>query len=341
MLSLISSLLVSPASPKREGYGAGVSSELFRFLQAELPFALGPADGRWLVRREGDGEVERVLVLRTIGARRSDEPSRRKRPVASASAEQLDPIETSVQVTRATIIDAATLPRDDADAWLSAVDPQTAVQDTFRWLNRLLHAYRIAAVDPYVEELGAEHALALRAGYGEGEHVADGRWLRAISLPSPPLRRRSKRRESNRDARTQERLAALLGGRLRSLLCEELALRARRDLDEGRTRVAAVELERAYAAALVELTDTPATAAYVVLVDAGAVASELGQTLAERVAELREVKPQVTETAVAALSTGRPFDAVEAALATDLKRLEDALLVRVASLLHEGAAQGA
>ena len=50
-----------------------------------------------------------------------------------------------------------------------------------------------------------------------------------------------------------ERVAAVLGGRDVALACEELALRARGDLDHGRVREAALQLSVALDAALAEL----------------------------------------------------------------------------------------
>ena len=53
--------------------------------------------------------------------------------------------------------------------------------------------------------------------------------------------------------RPQERFAALLAGRDAALACELLALRARVDLDHGREREAALQLEAALAAGRAEL----------------------------------------------------------------------------------------
>jgi hypothetical protein len=113
----------------------------------------------------------------------------------------------------------------------------------------MLFAHRIATATPHIHEVSPVQALMLRAGYGEGEQVADGLWRDARELVLS--RRRSGRRASV--LRPQERLAVLLSGRGRALLCEELALRARLDLDAGRLALATLELERAYAAALREL----------------------------------------------------------------------------------------
>src|SRR5207245_2273963 len=73
--------------------------------------------------------------------------------------------------------------------------------------------------------------------------------------------------------RPQERLAALLGGRTTMLVCEELALRARADLDHARIVHAAIQLDAAFAAALAELR------------------AEGRQDLAIRLAELDKLRP--------------------------------------------------
>ena len=89
----------------------------------------------------------------------------------------------------------------------------------------------------------------MRVGFGEGEQVADGRWVKALELPA--RRARAPRRDAA--LRPQERLGALLGGRDAVLACEELALRARQDVDAGRRREAALQLDAALTAALAEL----------------------------------------------------------------------------------------
>jgi hypothetical protein len=164
--------------------------------------------------------------------------------------------------------------------------------------------------------------LVVRAGWGEGEQVAYGRWLHARELPwrEPRARRRSAA------LRPQERLTVLLGARGKALVCEELALRARLDLDHGRLSHAALELEQAYAAALVELPQE----------DRGA--------LTVRIAELAQLRAGVLRAARAALADDAPPDPSErtAPVTSDaaepdeeqvrhaLERLEAALRARTA-----------
>ena len=147
-------------------------------------------------------------------------------------------------------------------------------------LNRVLYAHRIATADPHTHEVAPAQALVIRAGWGEGEQLADGHWGHALELPWAPTKRAQRRAAA---LRPQERLAELLGARTRELLCEELALRARLDLDQGRLAHAAVELDAALAAALGELD------------------AEANPALAPRLDELRALRPGVSAVAQAAL----------------------------------------
>ena len=87
-------------------------------------------------------------------------------------------------------------------------------------------------------------------GYGAGEEVADGPLTRGARAAGAARARGARRSAA---LRPQERLAALLSGRDAALACEELALRARGDLDAGRSREAALGLRPALEAALAEL----------------------------------------------------------------------------------------
>jgi hypothetical protein len=173
-------------------------------------------------------------------------------------------------------------------------------------LNRVLHLHRAATADPHVREVRREQAVVARVGYGDGEQVAEGRWRRAIELPAgrPPRRTAA--------LRPGERLAALLGGRDAALACEELALRARQDVDAGRRREAALQLDVALTAALAELQPWAPRA-----------------DLAARLTELRELQIRVRAAAQAALEGGID-DEADAAVRHALDRLEAALRARTA-----------
>jgi hypothetical protein len=103
-----------------------------------------------------------------------------------------------------------------------------------------------------------------------------------------------------------------MGARTSMLLCEELALRARLDIDQGRLRHGAHELDRALALAVGELRE------------------EGRQDLALRVAELEKLAGEVSEQARASLPPGNG-EPEEEMLAHALERLEAALRARAAS----------
>jgi hypothetical protein len=283
--------------------------QLFLFIQMEFPWALGPPDGRYLMRPRPDAEPERVVVLGTLGAARisttrraSARRRRRARPHAT-------PEPAPVTTARATIVDPIPLSAErQAQAWLADLDAERESLAAAAVLNRVLHAHRIASADPYVHEVSPGQALVIRAGWGEGEQVADGHWLHARELPFPATHKQ--RRVAA--LRPLERLAELLGGRGETLLCEELALRARLDLDQERLAHASVELGAAYAAALGELR------------------GEGRQDLSIRIAELQQLRAGVALQARAALpnSGAKPEEEI---VRHALERLEATLRARTAA----------
>jgi hypothetical protein len=301
-----------------------MGERLFIFVQMEFPWVLGPPDGRYLLRGEDDGEPERVVVLDTLAAGRLAGGRERKGARASLlrrpSGPVLDPEPEPelVATTRVTVIDPVSLSAENqARAWLGDLDGERDVLATVATINRVLHSHRIASADPYVHEVSPAQALAIRAGWGEGEQVADGRWQHAHALTWKRDGRGAGGhlrggRARSRALRPQERLAELLGARDPALVCEELALRARSDLDHGRSRHAALELDRALAAARIELR------------------AETRPDLAIRIAELEQLHAGVAEQAETALTqdvSGLDVETVTHAL----ERLEAALRARSAA----------
>jgi hypothetical protein len=285
-----------------------VAERLFLFVQLEFPWELGPPDGRYLLRGRPEREPEHVVVLNTLGAARRVEGMLRGRRRTRPHPVAPEPEPTPVALTRATVIDPEAVASDaQAQAWLRALDPERETLAATEVLGRVLHAYRIATADPYIHEPSPARALAIRAGWGEGEQVADGHWRQAMALPwrEPRAHRRVAA------LRPQERLSVLLGAREEALLCEELALRARRDLDQGRLAHARVELRSAYTAAVSELE------------------SEGRPDLAPRVAELRELSRDIVPQSDPATPTSRLAD--EQAVRHALERLEAALRARSAA----------
>jgi hypothetical protein len=302
---------------------------LFLFVQLEYPWLLGPPDGRYLLRSDADADPERVVVLGRLAAERAPERAARapllRRGGRRRALSPTTPAPAPVPTARVTIVDPVPLSAErQAQAWLDGVDPEKEADAAVAVLNRILHLYRLSAADPHVSEVSAAQALVIRLGWGEGEQVADGHWLYARELAPTPNARGSSSparltgRRSGRGAALghEIRFAGMLGGRTAALLCEELALRARLDLDQGRLRHAAIELDRALASAAREL------------------AGENHHDLALRVAELEKLHRGVSEQAALALApdgTAAPSGGLDGeALGHALGRLEAALRARAA-----------
>ncbi|MCW3011545.1 MAG: hypothetical protein JWO90_1949 [Solirubrobacterales bacterium] len=278
---------------------------LFRFVQAEYPWVLGPSDGRYVLRGHA-GVPAYVLMLATLGAveRRGLAGRRRRKPKAVEPEPGAVPVATS----RATLVAATPfVSHADAERWRAEVDVEAEAAAGLRELNRVLHAHRVAASDPYVREVSREGALVIRVGVGEGEPLAHGHWSSAVEVP-PPVP------EKGRAAvlRPQERLAAVLGGRDVALACEELALRARGDLTAGRPREAALQLRIALECALAELAPWADR-----------------EAIAHRISALREERATVAAAANTAINGGLDEDSAEE-VERVLTLLESALRARTA-----------
>jgi Fe2+ transport system protein FeoA len=270
----------------------------------EVPWALGPPDGRYLVR--GDGAPTHVLVLATLGA-----PERRELARKGQRNAPPEPYPSPVTTGRATVIGvgAPFENKERAAGWLSGAGEEDLAAD-LAVLNHALDAYRVASADPYLPPVGREHVLVARIGFGAGEQVAAGHWTEARELiPEAPRRRR------RRMLAPEGRLAGILTGRQPMLVCEQLALRARLDLDQGREREAALQLQIALDAALAEIelqTDH----------------FHLG--LEQRLAELGAQRDAVAHAAQAALAGDLDPAELETVRFT-LGRIESALRARAAA----------
>jgi hypothetical protein len=277
----------------------------FRFSQVEYPWAFGPPDGRYLLRPPGappDAAPAHVLALTTLGA-----PERRRR-LGSKKIRQAEPEPEPTPVTtgRATIIEVAD-PLEDleaARAWLSGAG-EDELDAGLEILNRALHSFRLVMADPYLHPVGRGQALVARIGFGAGEQVADGLWTDARELVALEGRQRR-----SKVLQPQARLAGALTGREHALVCEELVLRARLDLDYGREREATLQLLVALDAALAELPSDPTA-----------------DVLERRIDELAGLREGVVEAAQAALA-GPLTDAGSETVSFTLGRLEAALRAR-------------
>ena len=279
-------------------------TSLFRFSQFEFPWLLGPPDGRYLLRAADaapDSAPTHVLVLATLGA-----PERRKRLQRPQRQAQPEPEPTPVSTARATVIDVAEPFADagTAKSWLAG-SGETELAEDLAVLNRALRGFRLVTADPYLNVVRREQALVARIGWGAGEQVADGQWSEATELDARPGRERRLK-----VLQPQARLAAMMNGRERPLVCEELTLRARLDFDHGHDREAALQLLVALDAAVAELPGDP-----------------VAESLAERVSELRGLRDGVTAVAQSALA-GPLSPEQHETVAHGLGRVEAALRAR-------------
>jgi len=223
-------------------------------VQLEFAGTLAVADGRYLARDGDENGAQSVLVVETLGA--PSPPARRRRRAREAEP-GVEP--SPLPLTRVTAVRAFE-PFDsegDAARWLGGASEaedmvDALVAEATGLLSRALHAQATAGADPYVNELTAERAVAVRIGYGGGEEVAAGRFRVAhdVDVWATGASRGRRRAE---ELRPQERVAAILAGRERIDACETLLLRARADLDAGRMREAALQLQVGLGALLIEL----------------------------------------------------------------------------------------
>jgi hypothetical protein len=243
-----------------------------------------------------------VIVFATLGAVERRRLARlRKQREAPAQPEP-----TPVSTGRATVIDVDQRLTDMTQArdWLRGAGEEELIRG-LEVLNRALQAFRLVTADPDLHTVSRRQALVARVGFGAGEEVADGLWTdaRELSLADGRPRR-------SRVLEPQARLAAVLAAREQSLACEELALRARQDLDHGREREGALQVMVALDAAVAELTRDPAALA-----------------LADRLTDLRGQREAVATAAQSALS-GALTSTERDAVASALQRIESALRAR-------------
>jgi hypothetical protein len=279
-------------------------TSVFRFAQVELPWALGPADGRYLIRRPEDppdAPPSHVLVLATLGApeRRLIERRKRRRDAPP------EPEPAAVVTGRATVIDVGhPLSVDDARRWLADAGEEDLERE-LEVLNRALHVFRVVTADPYMHTIARRQALVARIGFGAGDEVAEGLWSEAQELIVSERRRRR-----SVALQPQAQLSAVLTGKDEVLACQELILRARFDLDHGRMREAALQVLVALDAAIAELAGDSTT-----------------PRMSERLDELRGRRDAAAQAGQAALSGPLGEDDVESVEFT-LKRLEAAFRAR-------------
>lgn len=193
--------------------------------------------------------------MKTLGAELKREGlarlslGRRHSPRPAGEDEAPEP----VSVTRVTVIRGAPFADSgSAHDWLARCrDAATAdgeVGEALRLLNRAIHAHRVSAADPYAADVARARARRVRIGYGSGDELVEGRSREAYDLPAD-MARRSRRRM----LAPEEQVAKILGGRRSTHPSEDLLLRARLDLDQGRSREAALQARAAHYALTAEV----------------------------------------------------------------------------------------
>ena len=160
---------VAPVEVRDQGQAAagppGRLTPLFRFAQVELPWALGPADGRYVVRGHA-AEPEHVVVLRTLGA-----PQRhRLRGRRAARRPSRSPPRRAVTTSRATVIAAEPFPRRRRrpSAGCRRADVPAEAAAAVAVLERVAAWQRLATADPRLPAPALGLALAARVGIGDG-----------------------------------------------------------------------------------------------------------------------------------------------------------------------------
>jgi hypothetical protein len=205
---------------------------------------VGLEDGRYLRR-----DPEAVLVVQVV-----DAPKQPRRRLGRAKLKDADPRAEPAPVPLTTL--TAIRPQDLGDeqaaqGWLAGArdDPEAIageISEALLLVNLAVHAHRASALDPQIPDVGAGGALAVRIGFGTGDDLAEGRYSAAIDIPQSERRRRAE------VLRPQERVAEVLGGRSAVAACELLLIRARGDLDAGRTREATLQVRVGLEAMLAE-----------------------------------------------------------------------------------------
>ena len=257
----------------------------FLFVQFEFTHALGPHAGRYVVESGTDAPTERapeldprldlrnrelagtsrgvgnsdVLVVGVVGTPTSGSRGllRKARPIKSGDAPAPVPLSLVTFVNGRNALASASAAAGQLDRIrYSEADQERWLKRGLEVLNLAIRAYRLGAPDPYALEVTRRDARQVRIGYGSTDEVRDGRFSDAIELP-PQAARRPKRAER---LKPSEAVAAVLVGRHALLESEDLLVRSLVDLDQGRTRAAALQIAcamRLLGAELSELDDPP------------------------------------------------------------------------------------
>ncbi len=311
----------------------------FLFAQFEFTHAVGPYAGRYVVGPQrptpgvvpdgipvgaGAHDAETAVEARnrdvagvTRGIGDSDvlvigvrgTPVKAQRGVlrrARVAAAEDDRKPSSVPISVVTFI-AATDPlpsATDASRRLDEIRFSDAEQSHWvrRGLNALnlaVRAYRLRAPDPYAIEVTRRDARLVLIGYGTTMEVQNGRYTTAIEVPPTPTGRRSRFER----LRPEEAVASVLAGYQPLFEAEDVLSRSLIDLDNGRTRAAAVQTAAGMQLLRDEVfgledphqVDTAKLAEHSRVAHALAAAATLGQLTSDQIAQLEAVVDGVGE----------------------------------------------
>ncbi len=216
----------------------------------------------------------------------------------------------TVSVSTVTVIRASVPFASEAAAsdWLATAteDEATAelLGEALDTLDRALAAEAAATGRPYVGTVGLDDVIAARFGFGDGDRVSDGDYLEAFEIDARGGTARPRRERLGR-TRPLARIAAIIGGREQAAACEFLIPRVRSDLDGGRVMSAALVIEVAVRATIVEL-DT--------VLDDPDHSADLDR--------LEQMLPGLTELTDSVLTEGRPWAGLAASLEEPLSIAE-------------------
>jgi hypothetical protein len=125
----------------------------------------------------------------------------------------------------------------------------------------------------------------VRLGYGAGEELVEGRWREAYAVP-PQVARAGRRRM----LAPEEQTARILGGRREVHPSEDLLLRARLDLEQDRSRAAALQAQAAQTALEAELRAESPQESHAAVRDRAAALGDLAGAALERELDQEELE---------------------------------------------------
>mgnify|MGYP006928181633 FL=1 len=145
---------------------------------------------------------------------------------------------------------------DDARRWLAGIQDDEVVQslldEMLSCVERALATEAATTGRPFAEPPQLSQILRARIGFGDGDRVADGRFVDSMEIDARGGTGVPKRYRAGL-ARPIERIAAIFGGKDEAKACEFMIPRVRADLDGGRLLSSALSAETAIRATVLEM----------------------------------------------------------------------------------------